>query len=294
MKSLPRLQFRIKDLMITVVVVACALALTPLVGLAGAIPIMSIPASLLFERLFGTPPARPFRLSPASPLTKAFVVLMVIVAMGALLLISIPWMGLVLTLAIMAILSSLLVEQTPAAQPSATSGLAMARDFVILTSCTTVCTLLDRHGCLLGVPGILSPLPLLTFLPTLAAVELLGWSQSWWIIPPLLIGTFFLLNFYQLRVARLDFLPMRLSFLLAVASALTIYLFIAGWEAGVRYQGAVYTEAMAGINLLFLAVLWTLWFALRRRPSKGGAFAFAVLLHGWLFSYAFPWLGELP
>lgn len=121
----------------------------------------------------------------------------------------------------------------------------------------------------------------------------LGWTQQWWIIPPLIVGTFFLLNFYQLRVSRLAFLPMRFSFLLAVATAFSILGFVLGWADAVRYEGPVYTSALAAITVLFLAVLWGWWFALRRRPSKGGAFAFAVILHGWLFSFAFPWLGEL-
>jgi hypothetical protein len=266
--------------------------LIPWVGLIIAIPIMVIPFCLLFERLFGTPPAGPLRLSPASPLNKAFVTLMVIVAMGALLLISIPWMGLVLTLAIMGILSGLLVERPPGAHPSATSGLAIARDLVILAASTAACAFLAWYGCLIGVPTVASPLPPIIFFPILLAVEQLRWTQPWWIVPPLLIGTFFLLNFYQLRVARLGFLPMRFSFLLAAATVATIYWFVMGWEDAVRYEGAVYTKAAAGINLLFLAALWGWWLALRKRPSKGGAFAFAALLHGWLFSYAFPWLGE--
>jgi hypothetical protein len=293
MMNLPRPQFRLKDLMAAVAVVACTLALIPSLGLALAIPATIIPASLVVERLFGTPPAGPLRLSSGSRSTKAFVILMVIVAGTALTLISVPWMGLVFTLAIAGILTHLLVERHPGVRMESASSIAIARDLLILTLVTSVCTALAWKGCDAGVPTILSPLPLLVCFPELFAVELLRWAEPWWIVPPLMIGTFFLLNFYQLRVSRLESLPMRFSFLLAVASAFTIYLFTAGWEDGVRYQGAVYTEAMAGINLLFLAVLWSWWFALRRRPSKGGAFAFAVLLHGWLFSFAFPWLGEL-
>jgi hypothetical protein len=293
MRNLPHLQFRIRNLMMSIVLVACALALIRWAGPIIAIPIVVIPFSLLFERIFGTPPTGSLRLSPASPSTKAFVILMVIVAMGALLLISTPWMGLVLTLAVMAILSGLLVERPSGAHPSATTGLAIARDFVILTSCASACTFLAWYLSLVGIPTVVSPLPVIIFLPTLYAVEQLRWTQPWWIVPPLLVGTFFLLNFYQLRVASLDFLPMRFSFLLAVATAFSTLWFVLGWEDAVQYEGPVYTRSLAAINVLFLAVLWGWWLALRRRPSRGGAFAFAALLHGWLFSYAFPWLGEL-
>lgn len=291
MRKLPHLQVRIKDLMAIVVVVALALVLIPWMRGLLAVIIVVIPGSLLFELIFGTPPPGSLRLSPESSSTRSFLTLMAIVALLVWALSPIPWLGPTLLLAEVAISFGLLAERGPSAPSSHVSGLEIVRDIVILTVCVSTCTLLSGHR---SSPTILSPLPLLVAVPILCASSLLEWTQPSWVIPPLMIGTFLLLNLYQLRASTLDFLPMRFTFLTALATAASVLWFIGGWKYGVRYQGLRYTAATASINLLCLAAIWGCWIAVRKRPSKGGAFAFAALLHGWLFSFALPWLGELP
>jgi hypothetical protein len=223
--------------------------------------------------------------------------LMAVIAMLAGVLALNQWGGIGLALPMMAFPSSLLVERlfgTPLPAPLKPSeGSSFARSFVLLAACASFSTFLAWYGCSDGVPTVLSPMPWLTFTPLfLASVR--GYAQPWWFVVPIPFGTFFLMNSYQLRVARLDSLPMRFSFLLGVATAFFVLFFATSWQPGVRYQGLFFTATSAAINLTVLVVLWGWWFAIRRRISKAGALAFATLLHYWLFWFALPYLGDLP
>jgi hypothetical protein len=90
-------------------------------------------------------------------------------------------------------------------------------------------------------------------------------------------------------------IPRRSWVLLVVATALTVIWFVGGWRYGLEYQGLRHTRFVCAVNVIWLALLWTLFLATRKGPAS---FKLNLLLHwilfAWLAWYAFPWLGELP
>jgi hypothetical protein len=204
------------------------------------------------------------------------------------------WLGPGLPIVFSVFPLSLLVERVLGGHPRApfarrsSSGTASSLAALILGA--TLCTLAAWCGSWQGMPRVLSPLPLFVVVPLFAS----GDPRFWWIVGPIPFGAFVLMNLYQLRIASPAPLPTRFPVLLGLATAFSGCWFIGGWEYGVRYQGASYTQAVALINFSFLAVLWGWWLAVRRRAHRAAAFGFATLLHSWLFWFAFPWLGELP
>jgi hypothetical protein len=79
--------------------------------------------------------------------------------------------------------------------------------------------------------------------------------------------------------------------LVAIASAVW---FTLSWHYGLEYQGYPYTLTTALISLVFAsfaAGMLTLW---RRTESLVFSLAINFLLFAWTFTYAFPYLGELP
>lgn len=132
-----------------------------------------------------------------------------------------------------------------------------------------------------------SPLPLLSVLPLLFGMP-----------PSLLLAipavSFWILTFYLGRSASPQPMPLRFPILLGIATACSVLWFGFGWSYGVQYQGTDYTAAVTAINAVWMAILWLLWFVMRRSASMAAVSIFSILLLCWLFWSAFPWLGELP
>ena len=142
-----------------------------------------------------------------------------------------------------------------------------------------------------GGPTLRCPLPLLITLPSFALVEALTpkWVQATVLLPA---GLFLAWNFRLLGGATK--IPRRSIVLLGVCTALTVLYFTAVWRDGVRYQGIHYTQAICGMNCLWLVLLWLLLIRDCRHSSFIGNLLFHWTLFAWLSWYAFPWLGELP
>lgn len=88
--------------------------------------------------------------------------------------------------------------------------------------------------------------------------------------------------------------PLRSWFLLAILiGASTIY-YIAGWRYGVEYQGLDHCVKCAVVSAVYVA-LATLFLVAGMRTKNG---LLCLIAHWWIFawaySYAFPYLGELP
>ena len=83
--------------------------------------------------------------------------------------------------------------------------------------------------------------------------------------------------------------------MLGVATALSTYWFVVGWQYGLKYQGARYTYVVCAINIVWVAALWAMFI---RKLWSVPSFRTNLLLHwalfAWLGWYALPWLGELP
>jgi hypothetical protein len=135
------------------------------------------------------------------------------------------------------------------------------------------------------VPSITSPFPLPLMFPVFLGVpplvaaaipSLVFCAWSW----PLLFG---------LRISARRTL---LAFVLvATASALE---FGFNWGYGLRYQGHRYTLTTAIFSLLFAVVTAALLIRFWRDKTTWSSLAVNFILFAWVFTYAFPYLGELP
>jgi hypothetical protein len=140
-----------------------------------------------------------------------------------------------------------------------------------------------------GVPTVLRPLPALTVLP---AFLLSAWplSLSVLFVPVLL---FFAWNPGLFRGDAK--IPQRSYVLLALATVLSIFWFVSGWNYGLEYQGARHTHVVCVVNVAWVGILWVMF---TRAWKVGSSFKTNLLLHwmlfAWLAWYAFPYLGELP
>lgn len=81
----------------------------------------------------------------------------------------------------------------------------------------------------------------------------------------------------------------------ALVTVASMVWFGTGWHYGVEYQGYRYTLATALISLGFAAIAGGMlmrW----RTESLSLPFSLTInfLLFAWVFTYAFPYLGELP
>lgn len=121
-----------------------------------------------------------------------------------------------------------------------------------------------------GIPRITSPAPML-------------------VVIPIFMNTPFWLS---LSIAPIFYLVLLSSIRLTVATyilltGLSIVYFILSWEGGTIFQGMFHTIVVTLINITVILLL------LKAGQQKHLAF-FRILLVIWMFSYAFPYLGEMP
>jgi hypothetical protein len=136
-----------------------------------------------------------------------------------------------------------------------------------------------------GSPTLASPGPLPT---TLAAM--LG--APWFVISLIVSGSFCL--WCKQLFMRQTTIPLRTWILFFGTTALTIAWYLAGWAYGLEWEGEFFTYGCAMISgLLFLACALFFYLA-KQRKSFPASLAAHFVLFVWIFSYAFPWLGETP
>lgn len=145
---------------------------------------------------------------------------------------------------------------------------------------------------LTGWPTVICPLPALTFVPAL----LLSYWSSWCARAAVFVPVLFFFAWNPALFQGSGRIPGRSYGLLAVATALSIIAFVAGWKLGLRYQGAQYVYSVCAINIVWVASLWTMF--AQKRKSAASSFKASLFLHwalfAWLSWYAFPCMGELP
>ena len=139
-----------------------------------------------------------------------------------------------------------------------------------------------------GCPNVVSPGPLtlivpgfmgvpVSTLPVIAAFLFVAWEM------PLMLN----------RPSRSAF-PIRTWVLVAVAGILSAICFRTGWVDGERYEGLAFTSACATLSgCMFIAIVIAGWIAAGRRTLLPRILGEA-LVFVWLFTYAFPYLGETP
>lgn len=140
-------------------------------------------------------------------------------------------------------------------------------------------------GLFCRVPSILSPGPVLLVIP------LMAWTPVLFII---LIPAAFFWIWSAYLFYGVPKLPKRTKILGYVIAVLSLSYFASSWSYGVRYQGLLFTIVCAAIS----AALLTLFILAVRKNEKSGSFASNLLaswlLFAWVFTYAFPYLGETP
>ncbi|MFH1919948.1 MAG: hypothetical protein ABIP48_08705 [Planctomycetota bacterium] len=202
------------------------------------------------------------------------------------------WMGqrflLFVVLPIGVIPGSVLLEylfgQPPVAQPRQ-SRWWYVRSHAILLACAVLpaaVAMFVERAAFAFAPDELplwSPLPLLVMLPQFLALP--GWAIA--------AVSFLFLNLYLGRAVKPGPLPTRFPIVLGTATILSV-----AWFASMRldptmaYFRDVYVWGVSAINVAFVATIWTLWLLLRRQATTAQTLVLALLLHAWLFWFAFP------
>jgi len=140
-------------------------------------------------------------------------------------------------------------------------------------------------GLFCRVPSILSPGPLLLVIP------LFAWTPVLFIV---LIPAVFFWIWSSYLFYGVSKLPRRTKILGYIIAVLSVFYFASSWRYGVRYQGLLFTIVSAAIS----AACVILFIVTVRRNERNESFASNLLatwlLFVWVFTYAFPYLGETP
>ena len=133
-----------------------------------------------------------------------------------------------------------------------------------------------------GAPTLLSPAAF-----PLTALALSGIPQ--WLVVAFWGGVFLAWNPGSLRGTAT--IPSRTVALWLVMALLSSAYFVAGWRAGLRYEGPLFVWITLVLNILLfgLCSAW-LWRA-RSRPSFERSVILHASLFAWISTYAFPYLG---
>jgi hypothetical protein len=82
------------------------------------------------------------------------------------------------------------------------------------------------------------------------------------------------------------------TFVVALMGSVLVFAF--GWGYGVEFEGRGYTLSVGVISAALGSVSLALLLLSRKSPSATLSVIANLLLFGWIFTYAFPYLGELP
>lgn len=138
-----------------------------------------------------------------------------------------------------------------------------------------------------GWPRAWAPFPMLVIMPLFMELSqtLLGLA---------VLGSFVALNLYVARAAQPQPIPLRFPIVLGISTALSSVWFWLLWTSGVEHYGASHVWSVLSINIVLVTLLWSLGFIFRTRATRAQLLSLAILMHCWLFWFAFPWLFELP
>jgi hypothetical protein len=137
-------------------------------------------------------------------------------------------------------------------------------------------------------PSILAPMPATLAIPAFFTADRpIGWLVL------ALPGVAFLLWVLPVRDWS-SAIPKRSSVLVRVVGVLSAAWFAFGWHWAIHYQGWTYTLVTALLSLAALVWLERLRARQAADPGYRRWVFYHCLLFVWLFTYAFPWLGETP
>ena len=135
------------------------------------------------------------------------------------------------------------------------------------------------------VPSISSPFPLPLVFPVFLGVPPLVAAA----IPSLVFCAWSWPLFFGSTISTRRTL---LAFVVVATASASVFGFY--WGHGVTYQGYRYTLTTAIFSLLFAVVIAALLIRFWRDKTTWSSLAVNFILFAWVFTYAFPYLGELP
>lgn len=142
-----------------------------------------------------------------------------------------------------------------------------------------------------GTPQIYAPFNLVVILPMFLVGAVLGEANAWAAVT--VVPIFFCLWCWPVLRGQ-STLPNRSFVLLILVIGLSAFSLIVGRQFAIKYHGRDYVVGVAAISALWWALLGTLAWRVRRRPSFSRNLWFHTVLFAWLAWYAIPYLAELP
>jgi hypothetical protein len=139
----------------------------------------------------------------------------------------------------------------------------------------------------LGVPTLVSPLPLLVIVPVFNGIQAP-------VVAVLIAASFAITHFRHVKGIPRPKPHFGFTVLLAMTTCLTAIVLITDWSYSIGYHGRLYTIGVSIANLLCAAIVWSTWWASRTVGRYRMQVVFGFSLFAWLVSYALPYTGELP
>lgn len=137
-------------------------------------------------------------------------------------------------------------------------------------------------------PSILAPMPATLAIPAFFTAD----SWAGWLVLAL-PAVLFLMWTLPTRDWT-SAIPKKSVVLARVVGALSAAWFAFGWRWAIHYQGWSYTVIVAVLSLFALVFLERLRARQAAAPSDRVWLIYHCLVFAWVFTYAFPWLGETP
>jgi hypothetical protein len=108
---------------------------------------------------------------------------------------------------------------------------------------------------------------------------------------PLLWGALFV-SWYPALIWGAADVPSRTVALWLATAMLSIAYFVTSWQAGVTFQGPLFTVLVLAVNVVAFSACSALLWRARNKPSFGRCLRLHVSLFVWISTYAFPYLGS--
>ena len=160
----------------------------------------------------------------------------------------------------------------------------LRRLFIVLIAALVPATIAP-FATLLPVPTPTSPYPLVSVLLQLNGSP--TWSVALVACTALLLscaGVLFGARVLSIRV---------ITGLLVAVTTISVVYFLLSVPRGLEHQGLYHTSVLVVANVAIAVAAWALWWKYRRSHVAKYHVLIAVVVISWLFTCAFPYLGEL-
>lgn len=133
--------------------------------------------------------------------------------------------------------------------------------------------------------SLTTPFPVSLVFPVFFGVPVLGLAAGVFVVPLL---TFLFVARFR-KEARIFLSILHLTILAA-----SFWWFREHWMDALPWQGLAYIRGAVLLSLLFAMVIGVQLLLDWRQPSRNRLFAVTFLLFAWIYTYAVPYVGEMP